>query len=90
VQPPPPHTDHPPSRVPGHWTLEAEQSITKEVPMHVVRDPDGRPISYHRHLSHAFDALAELAIESFVLVSAEWTVLCNLDSEAQLIPVPES
>jgi hypothetical protein len=65
--------------------LETEQSVTKEIRLHVLRDCTGRPIAYHKTLGAAFDDVRERGHETLVLVADDWAALVFLDSEGALI-----
>lgn len=65
--------------------IEAEEHITKEVWMHIVRAPDGEPLTYHRRLGHAFDFLSDRGERYCLLLAGDWSVIVDLDPDGQII-----
>lgn len=86
-----PHNDGPsvPDDTPGHWRIEAETSITKEVHKHVLIDPDGHPVAFYSTLGHCFDHLEDAGATGCWLDSGEWRVLVVLSPEEESLTETE-
>lgn len=85
MQPPRPGTPYAPVEPSTLYRIEAGEHVTKEVAFHIVRSPEGEPLTYHARLGHAFDFLSERGERYCLLVADDWAVIVDLDPDGQIV-----